>query len=179
MGACMSCLDADEYVNLNYPRGKTIDHGPGLSLFCCASATKHKYPILTSEDYIKVTHLNPDQNGNLVEIIQGPTLYRPNDAYSTISAKQKKTKLAQDEYLIVKDVNGQINVISGPILYCPQPYEELSAVRKKINLSATQYIFVTTVTTGQIRMETGPQLYTPQSMEEMTNVRQKIVLKNC
>lgn len=178
MGTCVSCLDADEYVNLNYPRGRTIEHGPGCSIFCCATPTKHKYPRLTSEDYLKVTHLNPDPNGHLVEIINGPTLYRPNDAYATISDIKKKTKLAQDEYLVVKNVNGDIRIISGPTLYCPQPYEELSPVQKKINLSATQYIFVTTITNGQIRIETGPQLYTPQPMEEMSDIRQKIVLKN-
>lgn len=178
MGSCMSCLDADEYVNLNYPRGKVIEHGPGLSLFCCASATKHKFPVLQSDKYIEVTHLSPNNNNDILEIIQGPTLYKPTDAYATIGEIKPKTKLGMDEYIIVKDVNGQIKIVSGPLLYCPQPYEELSVVKKKINLSATQYIFITTTTNGQIRMETGPQLYTPQPMEHITEIRQKIVLKN-
>jgi regulator of protease activity HflC (stomatin/prohibitin superfamily) len=179
MGTGVSFLDADEYVNLNYPRGRVIEHGPGASFYACASATKKKFPVLTQEEYLEVTHLSPDQNGgNVLEIIAGPTLYKPTDAYAKISDKKQKVRLAADQYVTVKDVDGNIRIVAGPTLYCPRPYESISSNKSKINLAANEYIFVTTVQTGQIRMEVGPQLYTPQPLEEVSNIKPKTVLKN-
>lgn len=171
MGTGMSFLDADDYVNLNYPRGRIIEHGPGVSLYACASAMKRKFPVLTAEEYLEVTHLQPDANGNLLEIISGPTLYKPIDAYATISEKKPKVRLAPDQFIVVKDMNSNKSVVAGPALYCPRAYETMSAIKQKINLAATEYIYVTTITNGNIRREEGPQLYTPQAMEECSKVK--------
>lgn len=179
MGVCVSCLDGDEYVLLNYPTGKYIEHGPGANCYpMWASSTKHKLPQINNDQYLEVTHLQPDQNGNLLEIVSGPMLYRPTDAYATISNPKQKIRLLIDEYLVVKNIDGAISVIDGPTLYCPIAYQEVSKVKKKINLTVTQYIIVTTETTGQRVVVRGPCLYSPRPMEKIVGPTDMIILNN-
>jgi hypothetical protein len=147
-----------------------------MNCYCCATPTKRKLPSITSEQYLEVTHLTPDANGNILEIIQGPQLYKPADPYSIISNTKQKIRLRIDEYLVKKDVNGQISIENGPTLYCPVPYEELSNVQKKIDLSVTQYIIVTTQTTGDRRVVRGAQLYSPQPLEIISGPHEMIIL---
>ena len=178
MGIYCSCLDGDDYAIIDYPNGKTVSWGPGVNVFCCGKPTKHKFPILQSDQFIEITHLEPDANGNVLEIIPGPLLYKPTDPYATISKKKSKIRLAIDDYLCIKDVNGVISIVNGPTLYCPRPYEELSAVQKKITLTVTQYIIVTTETTGERKVITGPTLYAPLPMERIGDPRDMIILNN-
>lgn len=176
MGISYTCMDDDEYSIINYPNGKTITYGPGMNCYCCASPNKRKLPSITSEQYLEVMHLTPDINGNILEIVQGPQLYKPADPYCVISGVKQKIRLRIDEYLVKKDVNGQISIENGPTLYCPIPYEELSKVKKKVNLTATQYIIVTTQTTGDRRVVRGALLYSPQPMEQISGPHEMIIL---
>jgi hypothetical protein len=179
MGCCCSCLDGDEYVLLDYPVGRTIEHGPGISCFCCwVRATKNKFPRLTNEEYLQVTHMERNADGNVLEFIAGPQLYKPDDAYAIISKTFRKIRLQYNDYVITKDINGNIGVVEGPTLYCPHPYEEVSEIQKKKNLSATQYIIVTFTTTGERRVVHGPLLYSPRPLEHMSEILDMIVLNN-
>src|SRR5207253_1693656 len=103
MGSCVSCLDADDYVLLDYPNGKTIEHGPGFKFFCCATANKYKMPRINNDQYIEINHLEPDSaTRNLMEIVPGPILYRPTDAYAEISKPKQKIRLGIDDYIVTK-----------------------------------------------------------------------------
>ena len=179
MGNCISCLDADEYVLLDYPYGKKLDYGPGASLFCCATANKYKLPKPNADQYIEITHLEPNPDtGDIIEIVSGPILYKPVDPYATISSIKSKIRLGIDEYIMVKNVNGQIQCVEGPMLYCPKPYEQISNVHKKINLNATEYIVIENETTGQRKVERGQQMYTPKPLEKASNIQPMIILNN-
>jgi len=179
MGCCVSCLDADEYVLLDYPYGKRIEHGPGLTCFCCATSLKGKYNTLANDQYIEVTHVQPDpQTGNLLEIVQGPTMYKPDDPYCTIGKKKAKVRLGIDEYIITKKITGAMHTVEGPTLYCPEAYEEVSGVAKKTNLTATQYVVVTDSSTGRRKVVSGPIMIAPLPTEQFSQIKNKIILNN-
>ena len=132
MGIGMSCMDDDEYALLDYPNGKEIRHGPGITTYMFASGTKYKMPRLTNEQYLEVTHLSPQRDGNLVEIINGPALCKISDAYARIGEIKPKVRLGVDDYIIVKDVDGNMVTIEGPTLYCPKAYDSWSDKKKKL-----------------------------------------------
>uniref|UniRef100_A0A6C0C848 Band 7 domain-containing protein n=1 Tax=viral metagenome TaxID=1070528 RepID=A0A6C0C848_9ZZZZ len=179
MGCCCSCLDADEYVLLDYPNGKELKYGPGITCFCCANAEKHKFSRVNNDQYLEISHLIPDPSTNsLMEIIPGPELYKPNDPYCTISKLKPKIRLGIDEYILTKKVTGELKCIDGPTLYCPAPYEEFSNVAKKINLTVMQYIVVTDGTSGRRMIVSGPVMYTPKPLEKISNIEEKIILND-
>lgn len=177
MGNCITCLDDDEYVLLDYPNGKDIRQGPGISLFCCASATKHKTPRINNDQYIELTRLNP-KAGSLIEVIPGPALYKMTDPYAHISKLKDKVRLGVDDYIIAKDINGNMATIEGPALYVPRPYDEWTNIRKKIKLTATQYTVITSEVDGHRKVLVGPLLYSPQPLEQSSGAQDMIVLNN-
>src|SRR6187399_2288718 len=123
MGVWFTCLKDDEYVMIDYPSGKTIEYGPGVKWYCCGSATVNESVRVNNDQYLKITHLAPGGNNNsLMEIVSGPCLYRPDDPYGTISKIEQKIRLSTDEYIITKDIQGQMKTVEGPTLYCPKPY---------------------------------------------------------
>jgi len=179
MGCCCSCLDADEYVLLDYPNGKKIEYGPGITCFCCANATRLKFSRINNDQYLEISHLVPDAISNsLIEIVSGPELYKPTDPYSTLGPLKQKVRLGIDDYIITKKITGELKTVDGPMLYAPVPYEEFTKPMKKINLTATQYVVVTDETTGQRKIITGPTMYTPKPLEKVSKIEDKIILND-
>jgi len=178
MGGCMSCMDDDEYTLLDYPNGKEIRHGPGITCFCFATGHKKKNPRLNNDQYIEVTRLVPNNAGSLMEVVPGPCLYKVTDPYAKISDLKSKVRLGIDDYIIVKDLNGALTIVEGPTLYSPQPYDMWGNVGKKIKLTATQYVVVTNEVDGSRKVLTGPLLYTPQPLEKWSNVCDMSVLNS-
>ena len=179
MGNCVSCLDADEYVLLDFPAGREIRHGPGITAYCFANGKKFKNLRINNDQYIEVKHLVPDQvTGNLIEIISGPALHKINDPYATISELKAKIRLTIDEYIIVKDINGVMMTIEGPTLYTPRANDQWSPIQKKIKLNATQYVVLTSEIDGKRTVLIGPLLYSPKPLEHASVIMDMIVLNN-
>lgn len=179
MGIGMSCMDDDEMVVLDYPNGKEVRHGPGITTYCFASGRKSKMPRLNNDQYLEVTHLNPQKDGSsfsLLEIIPGPALYRLTDPYATMSAIKNKIRLSNDDFIIVKDVNGNMKTVEGPILFTPKPYDQCTDILQKLKLTATDYCVITSEIDGSRKVLTGPLLYALQPLEKSFGVKSKIVL---
>lgn len=177
MGNCISCMDADEYVLLDYPNGKEIRHGPGITSYCFATGKKHKKVRLNNDQYVEIKHLVPNEKtNNLIEVVSGPILYKPTDPYATISPPKQKYILTADDYIIVTDINGVMTTIEGPTLYTPKANDQVSALYKKIKLSATQYVIITSETNGRRQVLVGPLLYSLQPLEVSSKVTDMLVL---
>lgn len=175
MGIGISCMDDDEYVLLDYPNGKEIRNGPGVTSYFLASAKKSKMPRINNDEYFEIEHLTPIK-GSLVETIPGPMLYKIDDPYAKIIGIKNKIRLNPDEYIIVTDINGKQQTISGEALYTPKPYDKCSAITKKLKLTATQYTVIVSEMDGSRKVVVGPSLQHLQPLEYHEGVKDMIVL---
>ena len=181
MGCGYSCLDGDDSVLLDYPAGKRIKHGPGCFTFCCATPTKLKKITLTDTQFIKVEHmdLGPNDDQDIIEVIEGPCLYEQDDPYAKVSKVYNKVNLKNNEYIVVtNEKTGDKKSIHGPKLFTPGPYDEFDKKKSKPNLSDTQYIIITFTETGKKKVLKGPSLYDVGPYEECSNVMDMIVLND-
>jgi len=77
---------------------------------------------------------------------------------------EKKTgyKLGQNEYMIVKDMQGALEIIYGPNYHFLGAYDVVEQdISQAVCLDKTEYIYVRNNLSGEIMMEKGPQLYRP------------------
>lgn len=177
MGGIMSCMDDDEYVILDYPNGKEIRYGPGITSYAFATARKEKFPRIDNDQYLEVKLLSPNpKTGSLVDIISGPALYKPTDPYAVIKGKGNKVKLNFDEYIIVKNIDGTMKTLEGPLLYTPKPYDQWSEPQKKLKLTVTQYVTITSGVDGNRKVLVGPLLYPLQPLEKASQICDMVVL---
>lgn len=178
MGAGCSCLDENQYVILDYPTGRTVEHGPGCKIFCCATKRKHNGVTLDNTEYLRVEHLGANGQ-DVIEIVPGPQFYMPDDAYATVGQKQKKVNLTAKHYIRVTDeLTGEKKIIEGPQMYCPGQYEKCSEVQNKLDLSNVQYVVVRNEQDGSMETIIGPTLFTPGPYQKCSNVQNQIVLSN-
>lgn len=118
-------------------------------------------------------HKSENQNGkNLYEDrtqtysyskihVFGPLKYIP-DPYDTISGPYPCPSLDQDDYVIVRHIDGMKDTIKGPDIYKPAVGDELSESKNAIIVHVNTYIIVDDNKNGKRRHLRGPLKFIPE-----------------
>ena len=87
--------------------------------------------LLTAEQYLKVTYMQPTEHGDVIEHICGPSIYQQKDPSALVEGPLRKTELNSSEYVVCSDPRtGNKNVVEGPIMYMPRPSELIGPILK-------------------------------------------------
>jgi regulator of protease activity HflC (stomatin/prohibitin superfamily) len=175
MGCC-TCVQKDQSVRITSCSNKSIEHGPGCIVFapCSNYEVIEKYN-LTAEEYLKIIHLNPLEDGDIIEHISGPCIFIVDDGYAIVEGPFKKIELDASQYVVMNDPKtGERRVVEGPKMYMPKPYEISGKIEKKISLLNNQYVKVTDSITGHIKIIPGPTIYTPSAYEYFNEISTKV-----
>merc|ERR1711939_302207 len=151
--------------------GPTVDWlGPRESLI--APGISH-CPSLTREEYIVVHNVIEGSKRNQV----GPCLFRPGP-FDQVSPVKQALNLSVNEYVKIKDENGQIRVERGQARIIPQPLEEIvGGVQKAINIDEHTGVMLRNEDTGTVELLTDHGLFIPGPHQEDIKVQKKIVLQ--
>lgn len=178
MGVGCSCLDENQYVILDHPTGRSVEHGPGCIPYCCATKRKRDGVTLDNTEYLRVEHLGAGGQ-DVIEIVTGPQFYRPDDAYATVGQKHNKINLTAKQYIrVIDELSGEKKIVEGPQMYCPGQYEKCSKATNKLDLSNVQYVVVRNEQDGSMETIVGPTLFTPGSYQVCSDAENQVVLSN-
>lgn len=177
---CLISLDLNQTARIVKFTDREMTKGPGWRCFCpCYSVDILTNITLTAEQFLVVTYKTTRADGDLIEHVPGPTIYRQLDPFATVQGPFEKKELSSLEFTIcTNSKTGLKHVVQGPILYMPKPYEIIGNIEKKISLLNNQYIVVTDNISGLIHIVSGPTIFTPGAFEATGGIRNKIELSN-
>lgn len=177
---CMVSLDLNQSARVTKYTTREILPGPGFKWYCpCYTIDIIPNITLRAEQYLVVSYKNMRPDGDLIEHVSGPTIYRQIDPFATVFGPLDKKELSSLEYTICTNhKTGDKHVVQGPILYMPLPYEIVGRIEKKISLLNNQFVVITDNITGHIRILSGPMIYTPLAFDIVGQIKNKIELSN-
>eukprot|EP01059_Diplonema_ambulator_P013495 TRINITY_DN24001_c0_g1_i1.p1 TRINITY_DN24001_c0_g1~~TRINITY_DN24001_c0_g1_i1.p1 ORF type:complete len:516 (+),score=207.24 TRINITY_DN24001_c0_g1_i1:61-1608(+) len=130
-------------------------------------------PKLTGQQYITVTD---GETGN-VRNVTGPTLFKPGP-YEEISEFKRVYNLSKNEYLRIKDQEGQVRIEVGEQRVVPDPLEEvMGGVQKGVNIDDHHCVLVRNIDTGSLVQISKQGLFVPSKYQEIVQVQEKIILE--
>jgi len=201
MGNCYSCLDHNQSIIKDYPRGRVMAHGPGCFFTCCSTVTKIDKLVINKTQYIKITYRARTreyykETEMLDEMEKKRTKFFEDQQKKRRkkSSKRVKRTSSEDEMIIIEDDeemthkhgvktvqknNDIVRIFEGPGIYEQvDPYAIVSEIMNKIKIKKNRYIIVSDQS-GKKKVIEGPCLYTPGPYDEFIKHNDSIIHRAC